>query len=95
MMNDMDCSDAFILVSATITVPNTAASGAAASNRKNMIIENCAPFSSCISKINNTQINDAKDIDNGKEKFNRIYIVIIILKYPKKIYGITTKMNHF
>ena len=32
-----DYSDAYILVSATITVPNTAAAGAAANNRKNII----------------------------------------------------------
>ena len=48
-----DYSDAYILASATITVPNTAA---AASNRKNIIIENCGP-------LNNTQIDNAKDID--------------------------------
>ena len=45
-----DYSDAYIFVTATITVPKTAA---AASNRKNMIIENCAPCTNCISKINN------------------------------------------
>ena len=49
-----DYSDAYILVSATITVPNTAAAGAAANNIKNIIIKNCAPFTNCIS---------AKDID--------------------------------
>ena len=50
-------------MSATITVPNTAAGGAAASNRKNIIIKNCASFTNCISKINNTQIDNAKDND--------------------------------
>ena len=49
-----DYSDAYILVSATITVPNIEAAGAAANNRKNIIIKNCAPFTNCISKINNT-----------------------------------------
>ena len=57
-----DYSDAYILVSATITLPNTVAAGAAASNVKN-IIKNCAPFTNCISEINNTQIDNAKDID--------------------------------
>ena len=28
-----------------------------------MIIKNCAPFTNCISKINNTQVDNAKDID--------------------------------
>ena len=46
-------SDAYILVSATITVPNTAAAGAAANKIKNIIIKNCAPFTNCTSEINN------------------------------------------
>ena len=41
-----------------ITIPNTAAN-----NRKEIIIKNCAPFTNCISKINNTQTDNAKDID--------------------------------
>ena len=53
-----DYSDAYILVSATITVPNTAA----ANNRKNIIIKNCALFTNCIVEINNTQIDNAKNI---------------------------------
>ena len=36
---------------------------AAANNRENMIIKNCAPFTKCISEINNTQIDNAKDTD--------------------------------
>ena len=51
-----------ILVSATITVPNTAV-GAAANKIKNIVIKNCASFTNCISEINNTQIDNAKDID--------------------------------
>ena len=48
-------------MSVTIIVPNTAAAGAAENNRKNIIIKNCAPFTNCISKINHTQIDNAKD----------------------------------
>ena len=46
-------SDAYILVSATKTVPNTAAA-ADPNNRKNIIIKNCASFTNCITQINNT-----------------------------------------
>ena len=67
-----DYSDAYIHVSATITVPNTAAAGAAAHNRKNIIIKNCAPFTNCISEINNTQIDNAKDIDIVTPMYNLI-----------------------
>ena len=48
-----DYSDAYILVSGTITVPNTEAAEASPNNRENIIIKNCAPFSDCISEINN------------------------------------------
>ena len=59
-----DYSDSYILVKGNITVNNTAADGAAANNtNKKVIFKNCAPFTSCISKINNTQIDNAKYID--------------------------------
>ena len=32
-------------------------------NAKEVVIKNCVPFTDCISEINNTQINDAKNID--------------------------------
>ena len=55
-------SDAYILVSVIIAVPNTAAAEPAANNRKNIIIKNCTPFTNCISEINNTQIDNAEEI---------------------------------
>ena len=59
-----DYSDAYILVKGAITVPNTAATDANANNaNKKVIFKNSAPFINCISKINNTQIGNAKDID--------------------------------
>ena len=59
-----DYCDAYILVKGNITVNNTAVEGAAANNtNKKVIFNNCAPFTKCISKINNTQIDDAEYID--------------------------------
>ena len=59
-----DYSDAYILVKGIITVNNTAAADADANNtNKKVIFKNCAPFSNCISEINNTQVGNAKDID--------------------------------
>ena len=59
-----DYSDAYILVKGNISVNNTAADGAAANNtNKKVIFKNCAPFTDCTSKINNTQVDDGKDID--------------------------------
>ena len=57
-------SDACILVEGNISVNNTAAEGAAANNAaKKVIFKNCAPFTNCISTINNTQIDNAEYID--------------------------------
>ena len=59
-----DYSDAYILVKGTITVNNTAGTNANANNTdKKVIFKNCAPFTDCISEINNTQTDNAKDID--------------------------------
>ena len=59
-----DYSDAYILVKGNITVNNTAADGAAANNtNRKVILKNCAPFTSCLSKIYNTQIDNAEHID--------------------------------
>ena len=52
-------------MSRTIKVWKTAgaAAVAAANNGKKKIVLNFAPFTNCISEINNTQIDNAKDID--------------------------------
>ena len=66
-------SDAYILVKRNITVKNTAAEGAAANNgAKKVIFKNCAPFTNCIRKINNTQIDNAEYIDIIMPMYNLI-----------------------
>ena len=68
-----DYSDAYILVKGTISVTNTAAQGANANNtNKKVIFKNCAPFTNYISEINNTQIDNAKDIDIVMPMYNLI-----------------------
>ena len=68
-----DYGDAYILVKGNITVNNTAADGAAANNtNKKVIFKNCAPFTNCISKINNTQIDNAEYIDIVMPMYNLI-----------------------
>ena len=56
-----DYSDTYIFPNRTIEIPNTGA--AVATNYRKKIIKNYSPFTDCISEINNTQIDDAKDID--------------------------------
>ena len=68
-----DYSDAYILVKGTVTFDNTSAAGVAANNtNKKVIFKNCAPFTDCISGINNTQIDNAKYIDIVMPMYNLI-----------------------
>ena len=56
-----DFNDAYILVKGNITVNITAGSGAAVNNaNEKVIFINCAPFIKCISKINNTKIDNVE-----------------------------------
>ena len=68
-----DYSEAYMLVKETITVTNTAAQDQPnnAANKK-VIFKNCAPFTNCISRINNTQIDDPHDIDVVMPMYNLI-----------------------
>ena len=54
-------SDAHILASGAITVVPLAAD--TEKNNMQVVFNNCAPFTDCISEINNTKIDNAKDID--------------------------------
>ena len=68
-----DQSDAYILFKGNISVNNTAAEAADPNNRnKKVIFKNCAPFTNCISKINNTQIDNAEYIDIVMPMYNLI-----------------------
>ena len=61
-------SDAYIVTKGTINVtdPNNAAYD------KKLAFKNKAPFISCISKINNTLIGNAEDLDNVMPMYNLI-----------------------
>ena len=70
-----DYSDAYILVKGTITITGAGADAAArqADERdKGVAFKNCAPFTNCISEINNTQVDNAKDIDIVMPMYNLI-----------------------
>ena len=68
-----DYSDAYIHVKRTIPVIDTAAADADANNtNKKVIFKNCAPFTKCISEVNNTNVDDAKDIDIVTPMYNLI-----------------------
>ena len=66
-------SDVYVQVKETITVNNIAAAPATANNTgKKVIFKNCAPFTICISEINNTQADNAKDINVLMPMYNLI-----------------------
>ena len=70
-----DYSDAYILVKGKITITGRGADAAArqADERdKGVAFKNCAPFTNCISEINNTQVDNAKDIDIIMPMYNLI-----------------------
>ena len=70
-----DYSDAHILVKGTITITGAgddAAARQADERDKGVVFKNCAPFINCISEINNTQVDNAKDIDTVMPMYNLI-----------------------
>ena len=70
-----DYLDTYILVKGTITIEVAGADAAArqADERdKGVIFKNCAPFTNCISEINNTQVGNAQDIDTVMPMYNLI-----------------------
>ena len=67
-----DYSYAYIVVKGNISVNNTGTAAAPNNRNKKVIFKNCAPFTNCISKINNTQIDNAEYIDIVMLMYNLI-----------------------
>ena len=70
-----DYSDAYILLSGNITITGAGNDDVARQldeRNKGVIFKNCAPFTDCISEINNTQIDNAKYIDVAMPMYNLI-----------------------
>ena len=70
-----DYSDAHILVKGTITITGVGdddASIQADERDKGAIFKNCAPFINCKYEINNTEIDNAKDVDIVMPLYNLI-----------------------
>ena len=65
-------SDAYRHVKVTITITNTGAAEATNNTNKNVIFKNCTPFTDYISKINNTQVDNPKDIYAVKPMYNSV-----------------------
>ena len=60
-------------IKATITVPNTPTIAASVNNtNQKVIIKSCAPFTNCVSEINNRQVDDAQDVDGVMSMYNLV-----------------------
>ena len=73
--NLCDYADAYILVKGTITITGAGDDAAARqANKKNkgVISKNCVPFTKCISRTNNTDVDNARDIDIVMPIYNLI-----------------------
>ena len=70
-----DYSDAYILVKGKIGIVGAGDNVAVRQTDerdKSVAFKNCAPFTNCISEINNKQIDNAKDIDIAMPIYNLI-----------------------
>ena len=96
--NLCDYADAYILVKGTITIAGAGDNDAAKrldERNKGVIFKNCAPLTKCISRINNTDIDKAQDIDIVMPMYNIVIIIlniVIIIQKHQEVYGNTTKM---
>ena len=73
--NLCDHADAYILVNGTITIPgagNDDVTKQADERDKGVILKNCAPFTKCISRINNADISNAQDINIVMPMYNLV-----------------------
>ena len=69
-----DYSYAYIVVKGNISVNNTGTAAAPNNRNRKVIFKNYAPFTNCISKINNTQIDNAEYID-------RVMLMYSLIEY--------------
>ena len=70
-----DYSDAYILVKGKITITGAGDDAAARQTDerdKGVAFKNCAPFTNCISEINNTDLDNAKDLDIVMPMYNLV-----------------------
>ena len=77
------------MVKGTITIAGAgddAAARQADERNKGVVFKNCAPFTSCISEINNTQGDNAKDIDIVMPMYNSIEYSDNYVKTPGSLW---------
>ena len=69
------CSEGYIFVKGDMTFVGAGATDVTRQedrNNKQAILKTCAPFMDCITEINNTQVDNAKDLDVVMPMYNLI-----------------------
>ena len=85
-----DYSDVYILVKGRMTITGEGADAAtrkADERDKRVTFKNCAPFINFKTEINNTEIDNAKDIDIVMPMYNLIEYIVIIIQEHLQVYG--------
>ena len=83
------------LVKGTITVPNTAAAGAAVNNTiEKVVFKNCASFTDCITEVNNTQVDDGQKIDIVMPTHNLVECSAAYLKTSGSLWDTTALIDN-
>ena len=85
--NLCDYADTYILVKGTIAITGAGDDDDAAKQlderNKGVIFKNCAPFTTCLSRINNTDRDNAQDIDIVMPMYNLIKYSILFKNIRK------------
>ena len=90
-----DYSDAYILARGTIIVVGAGvetAARAADRNNKQVLFKNCTPFTDCISEINNSQVDNTKDLGVVMPMYN---LIEYSNNYSKASGSVATSKNLF
>ena len=82
MLNSSLCdySDAYILAKETISTAQVLTPAESDNVGKEVVFKNCAAFTDCICEINNTQIDNARDIG----VLDVLEVVILLMAYVIK-----------
>ena len=87
-----DYSDAYIVVKGDITLTKTNGRGIIDIRNRFLAFKNNAPFTNCISKINNVLIDNAEDLDVVMPMYKLLSTAKITEK-PQEVCGIIAEMS--
>ena len=84
--------DPYIHIKGTITIPDTGTVAASNNKNRNLIFKNCVLFTDGMSEINDTLVDNAKDIDAVTAMYKLTEYDNIYLKH-QAVYGSIIEIN--